>query len=124
MRVEDLIERFDRWLREDEDSRYYGGPTIPATKLNRDEIAATRSLLRSQQDRIEALEAGLAEIAQWAEAYPVPVFPEPDLDLVATILLKAGQREQIDRMHAAWARHLTSGIGKIARSTLTSDPTL
>jgi hypothetical protein len=33
-----------------------------------------------QQDRIDILAEALQRIAQWSDAYPLDVFPEPDLE--------------------------------------------
>lgn len=64
-------------------------------------------------------EDALREIAQWCEAYPVKVFPElTENDFVMAAAALAGVGLSSDRLHAAWARHLLSGIGKIAREAL------
>jgi hypothetical protein len=68
--------------------------------------------------RIEKLQAALLEIATWAEAYPVEIFPEPDLEGVKQVLIANDMMREMDRMHSSWARHLVSGIGGIARAAL------
>ena len=65
----------------------------------------------------EALDA-LGQVRQWAESYPIDIFPEPDLDAVKAALDAAGIANHMDRMHASWARYLTRGIGNIADAAL------
>jgi len=74
-------------------------------------------------DRIEALEAenerlreALERIAQWSEAYPTKVFPEPDFKRAATVLAAAGM--SLDVISASNMRHATKGVGEIARAAL------
>jgi hypothetical protein len=74
--------------------------------------------LDAKDTRIEKLQAALLEIATWAEAYPVEIFPEPDLEGVKQVLIANDMMREMDRMHSSWARHLVSGIGGIARAAL------
>lgn len=70
-------------------------------------------------DRDEILEGALHAIAQWCDAYPVAVFPElsdEDHARAHAALLRIGLSS--DRLHAAWARHLTTGIAKLAKDAL------
>jgi hypothetical protein len=53
---------------------------------------------------------------QWSEAYPLSVFPEPDLKRAAE-LLKAGGMT-LDSISADMARHVVKGVGEIARKAL------
>jgi hypothetical protein len=48
----------------------------------------------------------LWSIKQWCEAYPVEVFPEPDL---AAIREKIGD-SAMSKLHASWVRHILSGV--------------
>lgn len=61
----------------------------------------------------------LGQIARWCEAYPVTVFPEmDDADYARAHEALKGVGLSSDRLHAAWARHLLEGIGKIAREAI------
>lgn len=80
---------------------------------------------RSSIDRIEHLEALLVKarealevIDQRAKAYPVKAFPEPALDVVNAILKRHDMPEQMDRMHAAWAREIVGDFGSTAALAL------
>ena len=69
-----------------------------------------------QQDRIEELEEALHKIAQWSDAYPLDIFPEPDLKK-ARALLEAGGIT-LDSVSAHCMRHVVEGVGKIAKEAL------
>ena len=64
----------------------------------------------------EALDGDCADrlhrIVQWCEAYPIEVFPEPDL-AAARVALGDGL---YSALHASWARHIVNGIADIARA--------
>ena len=72
-----------------------------------------------QRDKIERLEGALYSIQQWSEAYPLAVFPEPDLKK-ARILLEAGGIT-LDAISAHCMRHCVEGVGKIAREALAGE---
>jgi hypothetical protein len=67
-------------------------------------------------DRVSDLTEALQRIAQWADAYPLAVFPEPDLAKAAAVLRMHGMT--IDGISAHVARHVVEGVGKIAREAL------
>jgi len=67
----------------------------------------------------EKYEAALQRIVQWADAYPLDVFPEPDF-AKAHELLKAGGMT-LDAISASNMRHVIEGVGKIARDALAPD---
>ncbi|MET4197310.1 hypothetical protein ABIA95_000148 [Bradyrhizobium sp. LA8.1] len=69
-----------------------------------------------QQDRIDELEEALHKIAQWSDAYPLDIFPEPDLKK-ARALLEAGGIT-LDSISAHCMRHVVEGVGKIAKEAL------
>ena len=82
-----------------------------------------RSVIEEAADRIEQLTAerdrlreALEQIAQWSEAYPTEVFPEPDFARAAAALASSGM--SIDAVSASNMRHATNGVGKIARAAL------
>jgi hypothetical protein len=66
-----------------------------------------------EQDRlIHALE----QIEAWADAYPLDIFPEPDLARARELLAAGGIT--LDAVSASIARHVVNGVGKIARGAL------
>jgi hypothetical protein len=72
-------------------------------------------------DRTAKLEDALQLIVQWSEAYPVAVFPEPDLKKVAELLWAEGIT--LDAVSAHCMRHVVKGVGNIAREALKGDET-
>lgn len=56
---------------------------------NRDTQKA-RQHIEELEERIAELEAVLESIKAWARAYPLEIFPEPDLGQVAQVLNDAG----------------------------------
>jgi hypothetical protein len=66
--------------------------------------------------RIEDLEDALHDVVRWADAYPLDIFPEPDLKK-AHELLKAGGMT-LDAVSASAMRHCLSGVRKIAADAL------
>jgi hypothetical protein len=54
------------------------------------------------------------------DAYPATVFPEPDLDAARKALEAAGM--SMDALHGTWARHLLTGIRRIAQRGLEGMP--
>jgi len=69
-----------------------------------------------QEDRIDELEEALWRISQWSDAYPLEIFPEPDLKK-ARALLEAGGIT-LDSISAHCMRHAVEGVGKIAKEAL------
>jgi len=75
-------------------------------------------------EREERLEEALWRIAQWAEAYPLSVFPEPSEEYYRKaheVLTANGMT--LDRLSAASMRHVIEGVGKIARDALSEERT-
>ena len=72
--------------------------------------------MNEPEDRIEKLEAALHLIAEWSKAYPLQVFPEPDLTKARTLLEAGGIT--LDAVSASAMRHVIEGVGKIAREAL------
>lgn len=68
------------------------------------------------EERVDDLESALYRIKQWSEAYPLEVFPEPDLKK-ARALLEAGGIT-LDSVSAHCMRHCVKGVGKIAKEAL------
>jgi hypothetical protein len=66
--------------------------------------------------RIGVLEDALTRILNWADAYPLDVFPEPDFQAVQAALQKAGI--SLAQVSASNMRHVIQGVGDIARAAL------
>lgn len=61
-------------------------------------------------------EKALQHIADWADAYPLSVFPEPDFKRAAKVLKDAGMT--IDAISASNMRHVLNGIIEIVKAAL------
>lgn len=68
-------------------------------------------LAGAEEERDSATDA-LARIKQWCEAYPLDIFPEPDLKRAAEVLRAAGMT--LGSISASNMRHVLSGVAKIA----------
>ena len=73
---------------------------------------SSAGLLDALDDAREALE----HIVQWADAYPLDIFPEPDFAVCAVALNGVGQT--LDAVSASSMRHVVKGVGDIARAAL------
>ena len=60
---------------------------------------------------VDALREKLSRIEQWCEAYPLDIFPEPDLKKAAFALNVYGI--SLDSVSAHAMRHVLTGIRKI-----------
>lgn len=69
-----------------------------------------------REEEIDRLTTALHQIVQWAEAYPLKIFPEPDFVVCAAALKRAGQT--LDAVSASNMRHVVEGVGKIARDAI------
>lgn len=58
----------------------------------------------------------LEEIDNWARAYSIDVFPEPDMKMVHEVLQAAGL--SLDAVSASNMRYALNGVGEIARKAL------
>lgn len=72
-------------------------------------------------DRAERMEEALWRIAEWADAYPLTVFPEmtEDYSRRAHEVLKA-HGMGIDRISASAMRHVITQVAHIAKTALAS----
>lgn len=70
----------------------------------------------TDEDRIDQLEQALHKIDSWSRAYPLDIFPEPDL-AKARALLEAGGIT-LDAISAHAMRHVVKGIGEITSAAL------
>ena len=66
--------------------------------------------------REERLDDALRDIIKWAEAYPLEVFPEPDLKRAARLLKTHGMT--LDAISATAMRHVLKGVRRIAQEAL------
>lgn len=69
------------------------------------------SELEEAEERIEKLEDSLQKILNWIHAYPLEVFPEPDMKKAAKVLEEAGI--SLDSISASNMRHVLTGIKDI-----------
>lgn len=67
-------------------------------------------------DEADRLRAALEDIVQWADAYPLDRFPEPDFKQAEKVLSDAGM--SLDAISASNMRHAIEGAGRIARGAL------
>lgn len=67
-------------------------------------------------DETDRYREALEQIVQWSKAYPLSVFPEPDL-VKARGLLAAGGIT-LDAVSASCMRHVADGVGKVAKRAL------
>ena len=77
--------------------------------------------MNDDDDKLDRYEEALHRIAQWSRAYPLEVFPEPDLKRVHEVLTAHGMT--LDAISAHIMRHLVVGVGKIAREALGEEKT-
>jgi len=68
----------------------------------------------------EQMEEALQRIEQWSRAYPLTVFPEPDLKRARELLEAGGMT--LDAISAHAMRHVVEGVGEIARRALEPKP--
>jgi len=80
------------------------------------EVDILRIKLVGQVERIQELEAALERIDNWAKAYPLKVFPEPDFKKVAEVLKAAGL--SLDAVSASNMRHVITGVKDIVEQAL------
>lgn len=69
----------------------------------------------------ETLKAALERLDEWSKAYPLDVFPEPDMKQVDAVLSAAGL--SLDAVSASNMRHVITKVGEIARAALTQKET-
>lgn len=72
-------------------------------------------LTKARAER-DALKEALEEIIQWANAYPVSVFPEPDLKKAHELLRAGGM--SLDSVSASAMRHVLDGVTRIAKGAI------
>src|SRR5262245_1947503 len=72
------------------------------------------------EDENERRRETLHEIRPWANAYPLGVFPEPDMPKVARVLMEAGIT--LDCVSASILRHALGEIGTMVDASLKERP--
>jgi len=95
------------------------GPVDAENKLPGKNARAMVPLLEELAEKdaeIERLRDVLQKIENWANAYPLEIFPEPDFKLVRKTLRDAGLG--LDGVSASNMRHVLNGIKKIVESGL------
>lgn len=71
------------------------------------------------EDRVEDLEAALRRVIEWADAYPLTVFPAVDKDYaMAAHAVLVANGMTLDRLSADAMRHCLSGVRRIASAAL------
>ena len=79
-------------------------------------LRAERELTKKLQARIKELEEVLTRIQNWAKAYPLEVFPPPDLKKAAQVLKAEGLT--LDAITADAIRYVITEVSDIARQAL------
>ena len=72
-----------------------------------------------QYAKAERYRADLQTIKQWCDAYPVDVFPEPDMELARQGLAEVGIT--LDAVSASNMRHVLKGVGEIIGATMAAE---
>lgn len=65
---------------------------------------------------IDDMENALRQIVQWSEAYPLDIFPEPDLKKARELLAAGGIT--LDAVSAHCMRHVIQRVAEIAKEVL------
>ena len=78
-----------------------------------DEVLIERDKLRIEN---ESLKNVIELLQNWVKAYPLDMFPEPDLQLARKLLTDGGV--SYDALNAYSMRHVINGVGKIIDETL------
>ena len=86
----------------------WGRPTEGFTQLDSKEQAL--------YDAAPRLLEALQRIETWSRAYPIKVFPEPDLKKAKKLLEEGGMT--LDAISASNMRHVIEGVAEIAREAL------
>ena len=119
----DMIDRFECVL-----EHITGGQMSKATyakevmisviddKINELVDEETAALKRENERYTDVLE----RIVDWSRAYPIDVFPEPDLKKAHAVLKANGMT--LDAISASSMRHVVAGVGKMAKDALLKEP--
>ena len=72
-----------------------------------------------QRAELERLTEAHERIVEWSRAYPLTIFPKPDLKKARELLEAGGMT--LDAISADAMRHVVDGVGKISRAALRLD---
>lgn len=75
-----------------------------------------KAIVQGMQQRMDRQRKALLDILAWERAYPLSVFPKPDLKRAATVLAMNGMT--LDAISADAMRHVLAGVANIARDGL------
>ena len=84
--------------------------------VSRFALDAANARAEKAEARAERYEDALQQIHNWAKAYPLDVFPEPDFRRVREALEAAGIT--LDSVSASNMRHVITGIARIVEKAL------
>ena len=76
----------------------------------------SRPIENKLRDENERLREAIMLLQNWVKAYPLKVFPEPDLKLARKLLTDGGV--SYDALNVYSMRHVINGVGKIINETL------
>jgi len=78
-------------------------------------LIAAHKRIAELEKRLDTATEALIRIEQWAEAYPLDIFPEPDnWHKIGEALKKIGSPNLIDNVSASNMRHVVTGIKALA----------
>lgn len=77
---------------------------------------AANARAEKAEARAERYEEAIQQIDNWAKAYPLDVFPEPDFKRVREVLEAAGVT--LDSVSASNMRHVITGVARITENAL------
>lgn len=80
------------------------------------QIEQLQAEIKAKDEEIERLKDGFERIENWSKAYPLDLFPKPDLRKAAKVLKENGMTLgsiSIDTM-----RHILNGISRIVEQAL------
>ena len=89
-------------------------------RVSEAELMACEKERDALRARVAKLEGELQRIVRWSEAYPLAIFPEPDLKQARELLEAGGMT--LDALSASAMRHVVNGVGKIAKAALEDAP--
>lgn len=93
------------------------GTSIPRYEHKLDNArVALRAEFARLTARIAELKEAMVELETWAKAYPIEIFPEPDMKKAHEILKANGMT--LDAISASNMRHVINNVAGIARRAL------
>jgi hypothetical protein len=120
-----IMDNMKRWGRERDEDSIQQAVDYAWTDFLRDAEIAIAAIAASGNavvpvEQYERMQDALEQIVSWSKAYPLNIFPEPDLKK-AHELLEAGGIT-LDAVSAHCMRHVIDGVGKIAREAARTGP--